>query len=43
MAEAYFPIFLYCFSIAPAPRVFTKSLKVVVAFLRKQGIRLVII
>jgi hypothetical protein len=30
------------FGLAPAPRVFTKLLKVVVAFLRKQGIRLVV-
>jgi hypothetical protein len=29
------------FGLAPAPRIFTKLLKVVVAFLRKRGIRLV--
>jgi hypothetical protein len=30
------------FGLAPAPRIFTKLLKVVLAFLRKQGIRLVV-
>ena len=38
-------IYEFCcmaFGLAPAPRVFTKILKVVVAFLRKLGIRLVI-
>jgi hypothetical protein len=30
------------FGLAPAPRIFTKLLKVVVAFLRKRGIRLVL-
>ncbi|KZS08843.1 Uncharacterized protein APZ42_027054 [Daphnia magna] len=30
------------FGIAPAPRIFTKILKVVMAFVRKQGVRLVI-
>uniref|UniRef100_A0A0P6EQZ6 Reverse transcriptase/ribonuclease h/methyltransferase n=1 Tax=Daphnia magna TaxID=35525 RepID=A0A0P6EQZ6_9CRUS len=30
------------FGLAPAPRIFTKILKVVVAFFRKQGIRLVV-
>ena len=30
------------FGLAPAPRIFTKLLKVVVAFLRKKGIRLVV-
>jgi len=38
-------IYQYCcmaFGLAPAPRIFTKLMKVVVAFLRKLGIRLVI-
>jgi hypothetical protein len=30
------------FGLAPAPRIFTKILKTVMAFLRRQGIRLVI-
>jgi hypothetical protein len=30
------------FGLAPAPRIFTKILKVVMAFVRKQGVRLVI-